>query len=52
MIHFELPQVLKIVLEVQLKRSNEKIAKKKISIYKTCLFSFFLYLDPSYFQSF
>jgi hypothetical protein len=48
-----LPQVQEIVFEVQRKMNNEKIARRKInfSTYKTCFFSFFFSLDPS-FQSF
>jgi hypothetical protein len=45
---------LEILFEMQRKRSNEKIARRKICIstHKTCIFSFFFSLDPSYFQSF
>jgi hypothetical protein len=37
-----LPQALKIIFEVQRKKSNEKIRRKKKSFptYKTCVFSF------------
>ncbi len=44
-----LPQALKIIFQVQRKRNNEKIARRKLSfqIYKMCFFS----LEPSYFQS-
>jgi hypothetical protein len=44
-----LPQALKIIFQVQRKRSNEKIARRKISfqILKMCFFT----LEPSYFQS-
>jgi hypothetical protein len=37
-----LPQALKIIFEVQMKRSNEKVARRKISFstYKTHLFFF------------
>ncbi len=47
-----LHQALEIIFEVQMKRNNEKIARRKISFptHKTCFFFFFL--DPSYFQSF
>jgi hypothetical protein len=46
-----LPQALQIIFEVQSKRSNEKIAIRKInfSTYKTHFLSSLL--DPSYFQS-
>jgi hypothetical protein len=50
-----LPQTLEIIFEVQMKRSNEKIArKKKLSNSQNAFFSlfFFFFLDPSYFQSF
>jgi hypothetical protein len=49
-----LPQVQEIIFEVQRKMNNEKIARRKInfSTYKTRFFSFFLSLDPSFFQSF
>jgi len=49
-----LPQALEIIFEVQRKRSNEKIARRKISFstYKTHFSSYFFSLDPSYFQSF
>jgi len=44
MIHFEQPQALKIVLEVQLKRSNEKIAKKKnFNLQNMFIFIFFVF---------
>jgi hypothetical protein len=48
-----LPQALEIIFEVQGKRSNEKITRKKKSFptYKTSVFSFFFSLDPSYFQT-
>jgi hypothetical protein len=38
-----LPQALEIIFEVQRKRNNEKIIRKKISFltYKTPFFSFF-----------
>jgi hypothetical protein len=44
-----LPQVLKIIFEVQRKMSNEKIIRREISFptYKT---HFFPSLDPLYFQ--
>jgi hypothetical protein len=44
-----LPQVLKIIFQVQRKRNNEKIARRKINFetYKMCFF----FLEPSYFQS-
>jgi hypothetical protein len=43
-----LPQVLKIIFEVQRKMSNEKITRRKMSFptYKTIFF----FLDLSYFQ--
>jgi hypothetical protein len=43
-----LPQALEIIFEVQMKRSNEKITKRKISfsIYKTFFFPFFLLFGP------
>jgi hypothetical protein len=43
-----LPQALKIIFEVQRKRSNEKITRRKISFptYKTHFFSFFLFEPP------
>jgi hypothetical protein len=46
-----LPQALEIIFEVQTKRHNEKITKRKINFptYKTFFFSFSL--DPSYFQT-
>jgi len=46
-----LPQALEIIFEVQRKRSNEKITRKKKNLltYKTLFF--FLSLDPSYFQT-
>jgi hypothetical protein len=48
-----LPQALEIIFEVQMKRNNEKIARRKKSFltYKTHFFSFF-FLNLSYFQSF
>jgi len=48
-----LPQALEIIFELQMKRNNEKITRRKISFptYKTCFFSFFFSLDPSYFQT-
>jgi hypothetical protein len=38
-----LPQALEIIFEVQRKRSNEKISRRKISFptYKTCFVPFF-----------
>jgi hypothetical protein len=44
-----LPQALEVIFEMQMKRSNEKVARRKISFptYKT---HFFPSLDPSYFQ--
>jgi len=46
-----LPQALEIIFEMQMKKSNKKIARREISFptHKTC---FFFSLDPSYFQSF
>jgi hypothetical protein len=46
-----LPQTLEIIFEMQRKKNNEKIKRRKISFstYKTHFFSFFL--DPSYFQT-
>jgi len=46
-----LPQALEIIFEVQRKRSNEKITRKKKSLptYKTLFF--FISLDLSYFQT-
>jgi hypothetical protein len=47
-----LSQALEIIFEVQMKRSNEKIARRKISFltHKTIFFLFFFPLDLSYFQ--
>jgi hypothetical protein len=47
-----LPQALKIILEVQMERNNEKITRKKKSfaIYKTPFYFFPSPLKPSYFQ--
>jgi hypothetical protein len=43
-----LPQVLKIIFEVQRRMSNEKITREiSFPTYKT----FFFPLDPSYFQT-
>jgi hypothetical protein len=49
-----LPQALEIIFEVEMKGSNEKIARRKItfSTHKMCFFPFFFSLDPSLFQSF
>jgi len=49
-----LPQALEIIFEVQRKRSNEKVTRKKISFptYKRLFFFNFFSLDLSYFQSF
>jgi hypothetical protein len=49
-----LSQAREIILEVQSKMNNEKIARRKInfSTYKTCSFSFFLLFGPSFFQNF
>jgi hypothetical protein len=46
-----LPQALEVIFEMQMKRSNEKVARRKISFptYKTLFF--FPSLDPSYFQT-
>jgi len=43
-----LPQALEIIFEVQRKRNNEKIIRKKISFptYKTCFSFFFLFFGP------
>jgi hypothetical protein len=41
-----LPQALEIIVEVQMKRSNEKIARRKIS-FPTHKMRFFFSLDPS-----
>jgi hypothetical protein len=48
-----LSQALEIIVEVQLKRNNQKITRKKISFstYKTRYFLLFFSLDPSYFQT-
>jgi hypothetical protein len=48
-----LPQALKIILEVQRKRSNEKLIRKEISFptHKTHAFPSFFSLDLSYFQT-
>jgi hypothetical protein len=48
------PQALEIVFEVQRKRSNEKITRKKKKAFQLtkCVFFFFFvlyFLDPSYF---
>jgi hypothetical protein len=42
-------QTLEIIFEVQMKRSNEKIARRKISFptHKTCFKKFSFSLDPS-----
>jgi len=47
-----LPQALEIIFEMQVKRSNEKMARRKLSFsdHKTRFFSFLCTL--SYFQSF
>jgi hypothetical protein len=45
-----LPQALEIIFEVQMKRSNEKIARKKKAFQLTkCIFSpfFLLFVPPS-----
>jgi hypothetical protein len=50
-----LPQAPEIIFEVQMKMSNEKIARKKkesFQLTKHVFFSFFFSLDPSYIQSF
>jgi len=46
-----LPQALEIMSEVERKKINEKITRRKISFpsYKVCFFSFFFSLEPSYF---
>jgi hypothetical protein len=43
-----LPQAVEIIFEVQRKRNNEKIARRKInfSTYKMQFFSFFLLFGP------
>jgi hypothetical protein len=47
-----LPQAFEIIFEVQRKKNNEKITRRKISFptYKTH-FVFFPSLDPSYFET-
>jgi len=46
-------QALEIIFEVHKKRSDEKIARRKISFptYQMRLFSFFFFLNPIYFQT-
>jgi hypothetical protein len=46
-----LPQVLKIIFQVQRKNNNEKITRRKINFpaYKTIFFPFSL--DPSYLET-
>jgi hypothetical protein len=48
-----LPQALEIIFELQRKRSNEKVIKRKISFptYKTRFFSFFPSFDHFNFQT-
>jgi hypothetical protein len=48
-----LPRALEIIFEVQRKKSNEKINKKKknFSTCKTQIFFFSFSLDPPYFQT-
>jgi hypothetical protein len=49
-----LPQALEIIFEVQKKRSNEKITRRKMSLptYKMHFFVFsFFSMDPSNFQT-
>jgi hypothetical protein len=48
-----LPQALKIIFEMQRKRSNEKIRRGELSFptYKTHFSTFFSSLDPSNFQT-
>jgi hypothetical protein len=48
-----LRQALEVIFEVQMKRSNEKISRKKKGFpnHKTRFFPFFFSLDPSYFES-
>jgi hypothetical protein len=43
-----LPQALEIIFEMQRKKSNEKLTKKrsKLFAYKTQFLNFFLSLDP------
>jgi hypothetical protein len=45
-----LPQALEIIFEVQRKRSNEKVTRKKKPSNLQNTF-FFLSFDPSYFQT-
>jgi hypothetical protein len=47
-----LPQALEIIFAVQMKRSNEKITRRKISLptYKPCCF-FFLFFGPLSFSN-
>jgi F0F1-type ATP synthase membrane subunit a len=48
-----LPQAFKIIFEMQRKKINEKITRKKkrFATLKTHLFFFFFSLDPSYFET-
>jgi hypothetical protein len=48
-----LPEALEIIFEVQRKRSNEKIARRKISfpIHKMHFFSFFSLWNPPTFKA-
>jgi hypothetical protein len=45
-----LPEAIEIIFEVQMKRSDEKIARRKISFptHKMHFSPFFFSLDPSY----
>jgi hypothetical protein len=47
-----LPQALEIILEVQMKMNNEKVAREKKKPFNSQNTSSFFSLDPSYFQSF
>jgi hypothetical protein len=47
-----LSQALEIIFEKQMKRSNEKIVRKKKKLSNSQNINFFLFLDLSYFQSF
>jgi hypothetical protein len=46
-----LPQALKIIFEVQMKRSNEKITRGKEKLSNLQKVFFFFSLDSSYFQA-
>jgi hypothetical protein len=45
-------QALQIIFEMQMKRSNEKIVRKKNELSNSQNVFFFSSFDPSYFQSF